>query len=278
MELLGFAVCYKNNISRRLGALRRSSYSKEVVGSTDAKSLAFSGLHLFILDQLTRGLGKRSAYKYILEVAQFIASKQVRIIRDEAAKEAEERYALRQCAAALVPLQRAIDMGHLPSRALKAWMLSAARGGVAHDSNRAFKLAEEGARLGCHHCQGVMAECYMYGYGIRPDEAQSLELARESSGKGSRYGQHVLGCFYEFGVGGVAQDDVKAVGLYRLAAVQNCDGAQYWLGVAQDCAEALRLYQLGAAIGWPSALYLVAERYEHGYGVLLLGRLWMRAR
>jgi hypothetical protein len=44
----------------------------------------------------------------------------------------------------------------LPSRALLAQMLIEGREGVAVDHKRGFELAKEGARLGCHHCQGVM--------------------------------------------------------------------------------------------------------------------------
>jgi hypothetical protein len=32
--------------------------------------------------------------------------------------------------------------------------------------------------LGCCHCQGAMADCYMYGLGCEIDEAKSLEFAR----------------------------------------------------------------------------------------------------
>ena len=275
MELLGFAAAGRDNISRQLGALRMSSHSKEVVGSTDAKSLAFSGWHLFILDQLTRGLGKRSANKYILEVAQWIASKHVRLVCDKAAKEGEERYASGRCAIAIVPLQRAIDLGDLPSRALMAWLLIDGREGVAEDRIRAFKLVEEGARLGCHHCQGVMARCYRNGYGNPQDATRSQELARESSGRGSRYGQQVLGTLYHYGEGGVAQDVAQALAFYRLAAAQNLDAAQHSLGwmyaegdsIAQDYAEALRWYQLAAAQGFRHALYWVAYYHEVGRGV-----------
>ena len=109
---------------------------------------------------------------------------------------------------------------------------------------------------------------------MRGDAARSLELARESSGKGSRYGQFVLGLFYEFGVGGVAEDYAKALALYQLAAAQNLDGAQWWLGylydlglgVAKDVAEALRLWQLAAAQGHPTALFSVGFFHEHGLG------------
>ena len=107
------------------------------------------------------------------------------------------------------------------------------------------------------------------------DAARSLELARESSGKGSRYGQWVLGWLYLRGEGGVAQDYAQALALYRLAAAQNFDGAQcalgcmyeLGLGVAQDYAEALRWYQLAAAQGYPTALWNVATCHEDGHGV-----------
>jgi TPR repeat protein len=180
-----------------------------------------------------------------------------------------------ECAAAAQQLQRAIGHGHLPSRALKAWILLRGREGVAQDCNGAFELVEEGASLGCHHCQGVMAACYWGGDGCEEDEARSLELARESSGKGSRYGQYVLGWLYYYGVGGVAQDNAQALALYRLAAAQNFDEAQLKLGnmyyfgdgVARDLAEALRLFQLAAAQGHPSALASVAACHQYGHGV-----------
>ena len=124
-----------------------------------------------------------------------------------------------------------------------------------------------------------MCECYWYGYGCEGDSARSLELARESSGKGSRYGQYMLGWFYHDGFGGVARDYAQAVALYRLAAAQNLDGAQNSLGnmydkgqgVARDRAEALRWYQLAAAQGNPAqghsdGLFYVALCHEVGRG------------
>ena len=154
-------------------------------------------------------------------------------------------------------------------------MMIDGREGVAKDCDAAFELVEEGARLGCHHCQGVMALCYWNGYGCGVNVARSLELARDSSEKGSRYGQHMLGRFYHHGAVGVAQDYAQAVALYRLAAAQSFDEAQFNLGylfyhgrgVAQDYAEALRLYQLAAAQGLPAALFFVALCHERGRGV-----------
>ena len=217
--------------------------------------------------KLMQGIVRRVAAKLMHSLAAAVGNK--------VGKEAEELCASGQCAAAAVALKLAVDLGHLPSRALKAWLMLRGREGVAKDCDGAFELVEEGARLGCHHCQGVMADCYLHGYGCEEDAARSLELARESSGKGSRYGQWVLSLFYQYGVGGVAQDYAQALALFRLAAAQNFDEAQNNLGkmydvgqgVAQDKAEALRLYQLAAAQGHPIALFNVAHFHELGRGV-----------
>jgi len=213
--------------------------------------------------------------KMMLSDVRRVAAGLAAAVRDKVAKEAEELCASGQCAAAVVPLQRAIDFGDLPSLALKAWLLIDGREGVAEDQKRGFELAEEGARLGCHHCQGVLAYCFNRGFGCEQDYALSLELARESSGRGSRYGQCTLGVLHFWGRGGLAEDFAQAVAFLRLAAAQGLDGAQLWLGVmyqvgngvAQDDAESLRLYQLAAAQGHPEALYNVANCHEHGWGV-----------
>ena len=220
-------------------------------------------------------LNRSACHQMMLCITRRIASKQMAAVRNEAAKEAEELCALGQCAAALVPLQQAIDMGHLPSLALKAWLLIDGREGIAEDQNRAFQLAEEGARLGCHLCQGVMAFCYALGSGCEQDYAQSLELARNSSGLGSRYGQLTLGLLHRWGLGGLAKDYTQAIAFYRLAEAQGLDEAQsrlgemcyYGEGIAQDYAEALRWYQLAAAQGLSYALFSVARCHELGEGV-----------
>jgi len=218
---------------------------------------------------------RRACHQMMQSNARRVASKPMAAVRDEAAKEAEELCASGRCAAAVVPLQRAIDFGDFTSLALKAWLLMDGREGVAQNVKRGFELAEEGARLGCHHCQGVVARCYRYGGGCEHDEARSLKLARESSGRGSRYGQHVLGVLHYLGEGGLAWDNAQALALYRLAASQGLDFAQlsvgnmyyYGLGVAQDRAEALRWFHLSAAQGHPSGLLKVGDWHEHGQGV-----------
>ena len=131
------------------------------------------------------------------------------------ADEAQRLLAAGQYAAAAVQLQRAIGQGLLFSYAHEAWLLIYGKEDVAMNRERAFELAEEGVGLGCFHCQGVLAYCYWGGFGCDADEARALELAIESSEKGSKYGQHTLG--------DLRNDET----LYLLAANQGLDEAQY---------------------------------------------------
>jgi TPR repeat protein len=218
----------------------------------------------------------RACHKMMLSIVRRVAAGLAAAVRDKPAKEAAELCASGQCAAAVVPLQRAIYLGDLPSRALMAWLLLDGRKGVAKDDNRGFELVEEGARLGCHHCQGVIAYCYCWGRGCEKDAVRSLELAREGSGRGSRYGQLTLGWLHLMGEGGLAADSAQGLALHRLAAAQGLDMAQCSMGcmcfgggggVSRDVAESLRWYQLAAAQGNPHALYYVAAYHQHGIGV-----------
>ena len=231
---------------------------------------SYSDIMRFLIKLLTQGCpstrDRSCLMKYIIQ----------RIIANMPAALYQHALALvstGQCAAAIVHLNRAIIRGHLPSRALVAWMqIEGRRKNVAKDWNGAFELVEEGARLGCHHCQGIMAyqTCYMGGVGIKVEYSQSRELACKSSLKNSRYGLFVLGGFCQYGRGGVAQNYAQAAEFYRLAAMQGLDKAQYRLGimysdgigVTQDYAEGLRWYQLAATQGHPEASYEVARYYR----------------
>ena len=178
-----------------------------------------TGCH-FEPDRNRRACHKLMHFK-VRRVAAKLMHSLAAAVGNKVGKEAEELCASGQCAAAMVALKLAVDLGHLPSRALNAWMLIRGREDVAQDCYTAFELVEEGPRLGCHHRQGVMSWCYFDGFGCVRDVARSLELARESPGKGSRYGQLVLGQLYEFGRAGVALNYAQALVLCRLAAAQN---------------------------------------------------------
>jgi len=235
----------------------------------------------------------RACLKMMQSVAKHVAAGLAAVVRDKIAKEAEELCASGQCVAAVVALQRAIYLGDLPSLALMAWLhiddSLRCMGTFVGTWPNTFELAEEGARLGCHHCQGVMAYCYIgdpyssVGFGCRKNEVLSLELARKSSGKGSRYGQFTLGMLHYYGAGGLAEDNTQALAFYRLAAEQGLDSAQFCLGdmhnegdgVAENEHEAERLYQLAAAQGHGQAMWRLSCMYT-GAGRSEKAKFWLR--
>jgi TPR repeat protein len=208
-------------------------------------------------------------------IARRVSSKQVASMRDKAANQANELCMLGQCAAALVPLQKAIYLRDCSSRALKAWLLIQFREGVVIDHNEAFELVKEGVRLECHHCQGVAAYCYMFALGCERNYKRSMELACKSSVRDSKYGQYVKSLFVDVGGEDLRINCNQSVELLHCAVAQNLCEAQVSLGnmynsgrgVAQDHNEALRLYNLAAKQGHLVAFSNIAYHYEEGKGV-----------
>jgi TPR repeat protein len=175
-----------------------------------------------------------------------------------------------QCIAAAAQLQQAVTLGHLHSRADLAWMLIDGREGVARNQAKAFELVNEGARLGCCHCAGVIACCYWGGFGCVADKPLSLQLARVSALGGSRYGMWTLGVLHRLGDGGAGRDPYQAMQLFGTAATLNLDAAQfmlgyahfYGIGVADDITQALQWFHAAAAQGHPDACYMVGRCME----------------
>ena len=236
-----------------------------------------------------------ACHKMMQSTVRRVASKRMAAVRDEAAKEAEELCASGQCAAALVPLHRAIEFGDLSSRALKAWLHIEGREGVAENQYTAFALAEEGARFGCHHGKGVLAYClgncpgcalsaYPDPYVV--DEARALKLARESAAAGSRYRcchhcQGVLayrlgncpGCALSAYPDPYVVDEARALKLARESAAAGSRYGQHTLGTlledASNYAQALLQYRLAADQGLDDAQCQLGRMYEYGRGVAL---------
>ena len=129
-------------------------------------------------------------------------------------------------------MEHARVQGQSRSRSRCIWL--SARLACTWNADKAWQLmnqlAEEGARLGCHHCQRVMANCNWWSHGCKHDAARSLESALESSVNGSRFGLCTHGVLHESDVRGRAQDYAQAVAFYHLAALQGLDKAQRALG------------------------------------------------
>jgi hypothetical protein len=195
-----------------------------------------------------------------------VASRQLAAVRDGYAKEGEELCALGKCAAALVPLQRAIHLMDFKSLALKAWLFIEGREGCRRDEEWAFELANRGASLGCHHCEGVAATlhwtcCHCHGVDGAEQQCRALamDLAIASANAGSRYGQFALGRMQETW----ERNEAEALSWYRLAAAQYLDAAQCVLGYFETAPDTqTALYRLAAAQGYPPALFSLAMKLQ----------------
>ena len=248
--------------------------TQDVLHSIQQRLSSCYGMKIFFINLLLKGCPsvRRNRHLQIYILRRLIANMPAALYQHALAL-----VSTGQCSAAMIRLDLAIIRRHSPSRALLAHMLIGGREGVAKDRNRAVELAKEGAHLGCHHCQGVLAKCYFWGYGIQRDVALSLKLVRNSSDTGSRYGQVTLGIQHYSGLGGLAMDNVQALAFYRLAAAQSLDDAHYFLGymyfygrsINQDRTEALKWFQLAANQGHPLAMFYVAFCHHHGQGVVV---------
>jgi hypothetical protein len=152
-----------------------------------------------------------------------------------------------------------------------AWLLIDEREGIARDIKRAHYLADKGVLLGCHHSTGVIAMCYLRGFGVLYNAKRSLELALHSADKGSKYGQYVLGSLHQRGMGGLPQDSTKAITFFRLAAEQTLDAAQftqrilYISGYGNCINDGPQWLQRAAAQRFPKACLWLGDCYEIGF-------------
>jgi hypothetical protein len=132
----------------------------------------------------------------------------------------------------------------------------------------AFRLAQEGAALGCKDSMGALARCYFYGNGVMANATIALDLAKESADANSPYGQFVLGRCLQDGQGD--ENLSKASQQYRLAADQGLAIAQhnlgvmlyFGLGVDEDDDEAEGLWFLAVLQGYKVSYRMLAYKYE----------------
>jgi TPR repeat protein len=108
--------------------------------------------------------------------------------------------------------------------------------------------------------------------GVEAYENGNYAAAREEfhplADAGYAKAQYYLGRIYHKGGGGMAQDDVEAVGWYRLAAEQGHAQAQSNLAeMMLDHTEALRLYRFAAEQGDAKAQFNLGVLYAESEGV-----------
>lgn len=85
-----------------------------------------------------------------------------------------------------------IESNQMSDTASKAWSLLFKQRSP-DDCTLAFQLASDGAKLGCHHCKGILAYLLYYGCGCEQNVNEALGLAKESADQGSEYGHLAYG-------------------------------------------------------------------------------------
>jgi TPR repeat protein len=138
-----------------------------------------------------------------------------------------------RCAAAARCYEQAVAMGHVPSHAPLAMMLSGPspltrnpharflthaasggsdeRDGVPQDKARSMQLLQDGARLSCAHCKGILGGCCLFGEGVEQDLPRGSELLRESVAAASCYGQYVLALCHVHDIAHVVESEGASV-------------------------------------------------------------------
>jgi TPR repeat protein len=197
--------------------------------------------------------------------------------RLEAAHEASMQCELGRYAEALPHLRNAIKWGHLPSRALLAWLTCSGRSCIRRDTQLGgglFALVVSGATLGCPDCQGVLSFCFRLGYGCPVSPNRSKFYASLSASAGSRYGLFVLGCWtQDADIANGFACSALALHYFDRASRQYLDIAQYErlfrIRDANMYADAIKhafwlLSDLAVRCGYPPAVFRIGCAYVDG--------------
>lgn len=120
----------------------------------------------------------------------------------------------------------------------------------------------------------TLAVYYDKGIGTPQNRAAARPLLEEAAQLGNARAAFMLGLYHAEGLGGLPQDDAKAVALYRQAAIQEDKEAQCNLGTAyamgtgtaRDYALAAIWFRASALQGNTTAMVNLARCYLHGLG------------
>ncbi len=115
-----------------------------------------------------------------------------------------------------------------------------------------MQLLQDGARLSCVHCKGILGGCYMFGEGVDQDLARGSELLKQSVAACSCYGQYVLALCH----------------VHDIAHVVESVGAS--LEAAAECAVFVSLLHKSAAQVTSLLICYISRRLTFGRRVLFL--------
>ena len=154
--------------------------------------------------------------------------------------------------------------------------------GVEENDSLAFEWAKRSAQQDYPSGIYFLAYCYETGRGCPRNLAnanslykKAYELAFSKARAGDPFAQFVVGKIFDYGNGGVTQDQVKAVWWYRQAAEQGYPGAQFNMGncyqlgegVKENKSHAVYWYRQAAIQGDADSQYMLGLCYASGEGV-----------
>ncbi len=218
----------------------------------------------------------KSSLRSMIAVYQRVVSKRATALLENTFQESQRMRCACNFAAAATGYKSLVALGHHQSHAELSWIMIDGREGVSRDIFGGLKMAQRGSQLGCLHSRGVLSYCHVYSYGCPPDFDTGYRLAFDSAAAGSKFGQLMLGALHLDGKGGASLDVPRALQLYKSAAAQGLDAAQFRLGrlhqsgrhVGRDAAEALRWFLLAAHQGHPWSCHEAADHYLEGLGTV----------
>jgi hypothetical protein len=243
--------------------------------SSARSSRSMHSLHLHPIPTCASSSAK-SSLRSMIAVYQRVVSKRATALLENTFQESQRMRCACNFAAAATGYKSLVALGHHQSHAELSWIMIDGREGVSRDIFGGLKMAQRGSQLGCLHSRGVLSYCHVYSYGCPPDFDTGYRLAFDSAAAGSKFGQLMLGALHLDGKGGASLDVPRALQLYKSAAAQGLDAAQFRLGrlhqsgrhVGRDAAEALRWFLLAAHQGHPWSCHEAADHYLEGLGTV----------
>ena len=141
-------------------------------------------------------------------------------------------------------------------------------------TKKAVKWYSKAAKQGHSSAQNKLGSCYLYGTGVKVNDAKAFEWYRKSAEQGNAEALFNLSDLYMEGVG-VEKDMTKGVELLQSSAELGYIRAQLALallykkgkGVPKDYVKMAEWYVKAAEQGDENGLYLLAQCYLDGEGV-----------
>jgi TPR repeat protein len=222
---------------------------------------------LMLIQMAPRLINDRiSGNKIQLRVASQLAKWQFHKISLELLAFADALCLSGQCAEAAPLYQRAIYLGNTQARARLAWLLSEGREAVPKDEREAFHLVWEGSKVGCDFCHATLGCFFQLGIGTIADYSEMDHFLKQVK-RPNEYSQFLLGILHYQGYMR-SESLCLASTFFGRAAEKNFAEAFIWLAKIFLYDEDTE-YPREKAFGW----FMKAAELGHPIGLFRVGKI-----